>query len=274
MAEKEVKTFSHSHNLEQYVLLAKSARGAGLVALINQTLEAPGVYVFGELIGMPSVKALENSENSSYWTLLNIFAFGTYSDYKEKASLLPALTATQLRKLQHLTIVSLAAKSKFIPYSLLLQELDIKNLRELEDVIIDAIYADIIHGKLDQKNKQLEVDFAIGRDITPETVNRVTEVLQDWCDGCESVLRSIEKQIERANTHKEKKQKQKIQVEAEVENLKKAIKASSQSDMDNGGVSGMPASYHSQQYQQKAPTTSKTKGLRGSGKVFGAQVRR
>ena len=46
MAEKEVKTSSHSHNLEQYVLLAKSARGAGLVALINQTLEAPGVYVF------------------------------------------------------------------------------------------------------------------------------------------------------------------------------------------------------------------------------------
>ena len=58
MAEKEVKTFSHSHNLEQYVLLAKSARGAGLVALINQTLEAPGVYVFGELIEMPSVKAV------------------------------------------------------------------------------------------------------------------------------------------------------------------------------------------------------------------------
>ena len=27
---------------------------------------------------------------------------------------------------------------------------------------------------------QLEVDFAIGRDITPETVDRVTEVLQDW----------------------------------------------------------------------------------------------
>lgn len=36
------------------------------------------------------------------------------------------------------------------------------------------------------------------------------------CDGCESVLRSIEKQIQRANSHKEKKQKQKIQVEAEV----------------------------------------------------------
>ena len=36
------------------------------------------------------------------------------------------------------------------------------------------------------------------------------------CDGCESVLRSIEKQIQRANAHKDKKQKQKSQVEAEV----------------------------------------------------------
>ena len=65
MAEKEVKTgFSHSHNLEQYVLLAKSARGAGVVALINQTLEAPGVYVFGELMEMPSVKEV------CLWSLL------------------------------------------------------------------------------------------------------------------------------------------------------------------------------------------------------------
>ena len=59
MAETEVKaSHSHSHNLEQFVLLAKSARGAGLVALIKQALEAPGVYVFGELIEMPSVKAV------------------------------------------------------------------------------------------------------------------------------------------------------------------------------------------------------------------------
>ena len=43
--------------------------------------------------------------------------------------------------------------------------------------------------------------------------------------------------------------------------MKKVIKASSQSDLDNGAVSGMPAAYHSQQYQQKAPAASKTKGL-------------
>ena len=66
MAEKEVKAgFSHSHNLEQYVLLAKSARGAGLVALINQALEAPGVFVFGELLEMPSVKEVCHSDITS-----------------------------------------------------------------------------------------------------------------------------------------------------------------------------------------------------------------
>ena len=47
---------------------------------------------------------------------------------------------------------------------------------------------------------------------------------------------------------------------SKVENLKKVIKASSQSELDNSVVSGITAAYHSQQYQQKAPATSKTKG--------------
>lgn len=42
--------------LEQFVLLAKSAKGAAVVALITQALEAPGVYVFGELLDMPNVQ--------------------------------------------------------------------------------------------------------------------------------------------------------------------------------------------------------------------------
>lgn len=46
-----------------------------------------------------------------------------------------------IKKLQHLTIVSMAIRSKCIPYSELLQELDIKNVRDLEDLIIESIYA-------------------------------------------------------------------------------------------------------------------------------------
>jgi len=53
-------------------------------------------------------------------------------------------------------------------------------LYKSQDLIIDAIYADIIRGKLDQKNHQLEVDFAIGRDIQPEHIHEISHVLDSW----------------------------------------------------------------------------------------------
>lgn len=46
-----------------------------------------------------------------------------------------------IKKLQHLTIVTMAIRSKVIPYKDLLVELDIKNVRDLEDLIIESIYA-------------------------------------------------------------------------------------------------------------------------------------
>ena len=50
----------------------------------------------------------------------------------------------------------------------------------LQDLIIEVISADIIRGKLDQHNQQLEVDYAIGRDIRPEAVGDIVNVLQEW----------------------------------------------------------------------------------------------
>ena len=50
----------------------------------------------------------------------------------------------------------------------------------VQDPIIEVIYADIITGKLDQKNQQLEVDYAIGRDIRTEQVTDIIQVLEHW----------------------------------------------------------------------------------------------
>lgn len=41
--------------LEQFVLLAKTARGAAAAQLVRQALDAPGVYVFAELLDMPNI---------------------------------------------------------------------------------------------------------------------------------------------------------------------------------------------------------------------------
>lgn len=82
-------------------------------------------------------------------------------------------------------------------------------------------FADIIHGKLDQKNKQLEVDNAIGRDIQPGDVSQIVNTLQEWCDSCETVLACIEEQIRRANSEKQKRIKHKDAVDKEVSRLMK-----------------------------------------------------
>lgn len=264
MVDKEVK--SNINPLEQFILLAKSARGAAIIKLINQVLETPGIYVFGELLQMPNVQELENNDGSPHWKLLNIFAYGKYSDYKANKDVLPELTAAQTVKLQHLTIVSLASESKYIPYSVLLRELEISNVRQLEDLIIEAIYGDIVHGKLDQKNSQLQVEYSIGRDIKPENVSSIVSILQEWCDSCETVLHGIEKQIQRSNSYRDKKKKQKSQFESELENLKTAIKASTSQDMEDDSTSSSTTPYSAP--FKKMPSTTKNKGPKATSKFF------
>ncbi|KAK6176883.1 hypothetical protein SNE40_015097 [Patella caerulea] len=249
------------NNLEQFVLLAKTAKGAAAVGLINQVLEAPGIFVFGELLDMPTIQELSSGPQEAHYNLLNLFAYGTYKDYKANKDKLPELTKAQQTKLRHLTVVSLATKTKCIPYSTLLTELDIQNVRALEDIIIEVICADVIHGKLDQKNQQLEVDYAIGRDIKQESIPEVISVLQDWCEGCEAVLKGIEQQVSKANTCKDNNNKIKANTEQEVINLKKTLKTTHQQDLEDQMITDSQQST-SQDKPTKKP--SKTKGLRGS----------
>ncbi|KFV18569.1 COP9 signalosome complex subunit 7b [Tauraco erythrolophus] len=258
--------------LEQFILLAKGTSGSALTALINQVLEAPGVYVFGELLELTNVQELAEGSNAAYFQLLNLFAYGTYPDYvvlnlvfltltanKDK---LPELTVTQKNKLKHLTIVSLASRMKCIPYSVLLKDLDMRNLRELEDLIIEAVYTDIIQGKLDQRNQVLEVDFCIGRDIQKKDISNIVKTLQEWCDGCEAVLLGIEQQVLRANQYKENHHRTQQQVEMEVTNIKKTLKAtasSSAQEMEQQLVE-RECPPHTEQ-RQPTKKMSKVKGL-------------
>ena len=53
-------------------------------------------------------------------------------------------------------------------------------VRELEDLIIEAIYQDVIKGKLDQKRKQLEIEYTMGRDLRPGQIDKMLEVLGAW----------------------------------------------------------------------------------------------
>ncbi|XP_034141044.1 COP9 signalosome complex subunit 7 isoform X1 [Drosophila guanche] len=229
--------------LEKFCVLAKNATGAALLDVLKQALEAPNVFVFGELLVEPNVAELKDGPDAKYYNTLNLFAYGTYKEYRSKAGDYIELSPAMQKKLQHLTIVSLAIKTKSIPYALLQQELEIDNVRHLEDIIIEAIYADIIHGKLFQNTRILEVEYAQGRDIPPGNTGKIVETLQAWVNSCDGVSSCIENQIKYANAEKSKRLFNKDRVEKDLINLKKILKSqASDSDesmqIDTHGPSG------------------------------------
>jgi len=240
-------------------LLAKSAKGRGLTALIEQALNASTVFVFGELLDMPNVQALATSEQKPHHDLLKIFAYETYPVYKQNASTLPPLTPQMLTKLRQLTIVSLSAERKVIPYTTLLQQLDISNLRELEDLIIECIYQELIKGKLDQKSQQLEVDFAIGRDVPREKIDYMMNILGNWVDRSEAMLASILQNIEYSNNIHDQNRKDRADFEQKLETVKSTIKASSDADMFH--PSGHD--YDSQEYVDERARKSRPNKMKG-----------
>ena len=79
---------------------------------------------------------------------MNLFAFGTYRQFLENKEKLIPLTAIMDKKLKHLTILTLATQKKTLPYDDLMIELDIPNVRHLEDIIIEAIYAGLNELKI------------------------------------------------------------------------------------------------------------------------------
>lgn len=221
--------------MEQFTLLAKGAKGSGCAELIKQVIETPGVHVFGELLEVANVKELEEGPFAKHFKTLNLFAYGTYKDYLQNKDDYLELTPLMKKKLQHLTIATLATQEKCIPYNVLLDELEIKNVRDLEDLVIEAIYADIIHGKLDQECKRVEVDVALGRDARLEDAAGICEVLADWCQACEAVLTSVDRHIQRANQQKQKSLHHQQTIEQEIAYIKKTIKAQAENEESNAG---------------------------------------
>ncbi len=208
--------------------------------LIQETIDTPGLYTFSSLLDTPSVNALSNLDTpkhfQKFYNLLELFAYGTYSQWSKNKANYPDLTSNSTTKLRHLSIISLASGCRTISYSVLCESLGIENIRQLEDLIIEAFYANIVKGKLDQANNQLEVDFTIGRDLTETDVDKMLTSLGSWCENCDVAMRTIEEQISQANLNKQANFDYQAGIENEVANLKKSIRIQSQ-EIDLSGKS-------------------------------------
>ncbi|TFK38744.1 hypothetical protein BDQ12DRAFT_683259 [Crucibulum laeve] len=240
--------------LEPFLLMAKSLKGAAAAKLIQDATSAPGVFVFSELLELPNIQELgKNEQHEKFLSLLQLFSYKTYQDYLRHKDSLPPLNKVQTTKLKHLSIVSLASERRILPYSELLKALDVSSVRELEDLIIDAIYLDILRGKLDQKEEQLEVEYTMGRDLEPGKLEQVLAALQDWASTTAAVLSTLDSKITSiVNETAATKQRQIDQENQLQKNLKEVY--DKQKDKSLGGSAMSNRRYPQTTYVERGDT--------------------
>ncbi|GBG70165.1 hypothetical protein CBR_g6296 [Chara braunii] len=164
---------------------------------------------------------LQGSEYSGPHDLLRLFAHGTWADYKANAAVLPPLQPPQILKLKQLTVMSLAEAAKVLPYDLLMDQLDVSNVRELEDLLInECMYTGIVQGKLDQRQRCFEVHFAAGRDLRPGQLDSMIQALSGWLQTSETLLLMIQEKIKWADNMSEVYKRHKTEVEAKAEEVR------------------------------------------------------
>lgn len=244
--------------LQHLCSLAQSSKGKAVAMIVQQALGHPSVFVFEELIEVPSVQQLADGPDKATLDLLKVFAYGTYADYKANQANLPALTPNQELKLKKLTIVSLSSERRTIPYNDLLRQLDINNVRELEDLIIDCIYQGIIKGRLDQKSSHLEIDFAIGRDLRPGQLETMMETLINWNQKAETLLKSIDEKIQFATLHQQQAKEAKKAYEDKLEAVR--VSASHESHTDLSEPGGFDDDIRSRKKSGRKGASRKAKG--------------
>lgn len=101
--------------------------------------------------------------------------------------------------------------------------MNINDIRQLEDIIIETIYLNLINGKLNQKLKILKISDCISRDVKRENIQNILNSLNEMYNKNINVINELN------NLSKENKEKRNTQdwekqsVLVSFENLKEKI---------------------------------------------------
>ncbi|KAJ7950788.1 COP9 signalosome complex subunit 7-like protein [Quillaja saponaria] len=226
--------------IDHFVKQASSVKGSALGSVVVEATSHPSLFAFSEILAVDSVVELEGTENSVHLNVLRLFAHGTWSDYKSNADRFPQLIPDQVLKLKQLTVLTLAETNKVLLYDQLMQELDVTNVRELEDFLInECMYVGILRGKLDQLRRCFEVQFAAGRDLRPGQLGGMIQTLSNWLTTSDDLLVSIQEKIRWADTMSELDNRHRKDVEDVKKSLVKAdndFRGHEEISSESGGV--------------------------------------
>ncbi|KAJ2296743.1 hypothetical protein H4S01_001022 [Coemansia sp. RSA 2610] len=236
--------------MDAYMVSLTTAAPDRVPEIIASALDDERVYHFGRLLNSPQVAELVATEQfAQYGRLLELFSFGVLTDYKTMAAQLPQLSPQQLSKLKYLTLVTLASNEKVLKYDTLIAELDCASEQEMEDLVIEAIYRDLVSAKLDQKRRLVEVDFVVGRDVRREDLPGLYAKLEAWSDVCDEALNGITQEIEASNAAVVAKRDNHREFVQSLQELRSAHAAATTT---GEGLPRTDSQYESAEYQQEA----------------------
>lgn len=166
--------------------------------------------MFAELLQTPQIQALSQSpEYSPYLRLLEIFSYGTFAEYlaasptssssspsSPSPQQLPRLNDAQALKLRQLSLLTLARDPRSLTYASLQRDLGLADARAVEDLVVGAVYADLLSARLDPRRAAVHVSGVSPlRDLAPDSGPAVLGALRAWSGRCAGTLAGLEAQV-------------------------------------------------------------------------------
>lgn len=201
--------------LQHYLRLAQSASASEARSLCLSATSDALLFEFGELLSLPALRALADTADAKYHDLLRLFAYGTVDDYRAAPDAFPPLTPAHWDKLRVLTLVSLANGNNDLEYAHLKTSLAVETVRQVEDVVLHAVYSGLVRARMDQRESRVEIVSAVGRDVLPPGgIVDMIAVLKGWAQRSTELVDEIDDKIHYIASHTARVKKIKTEAEA------------------------------------------------------------
>ncbi|PIA18355.1 hypothetical protein COEREDRAFT_85331 [Coemansia reversa NRRL 1564] len=209
--------------MEAHQVALATASQAEIPDIIKRVLEDDNVHHFGWLLNSQKVVELVSTDQyAEYGRLLELFCFGVLNDYKTGTAQVSELSEVLLRKLKHLTLVSLASQNKILNYDELMRNLDCSAEQDVEELVIETTYNNLVKARLDQKRRLVEVDYVVGRDVRREDLQIIYSQLEEWSQTCKDALNDITREIDAANASVVAQKNDSVEFERSLQRLRAA----------------------------------------------------
>ena len=140
-------------------------------------------------------KYLGTITDESEKKLLEIYCYGTYSDYKTLEKILPSNLKLKedsiaLKKLKQLTILSEVKGKAQVSYASLISSIGAKDSNDLETLIIDLISSDLLVAQIDEQTQMVLIERSTSRCVpnSPESLQVIIDQISELRGKINSAL--------------------------------------------------------------------------------------